>query len=468
VIWITENARAVRDEFEKLIYYEGTVEDITELKNHSQLIEYQATHDVLTGLPNRALLKDRLHQAIGNADRSGSRLAVVFIDLDRFKDVNDTLGHQAGDSLLIAVSKRLHSCMRDSDTISRPGGDEFVLILSNLQNPDALNLTLERILAVTAQPYSIDQREFTVTSSIGISIYPDDGKDSEMLLRHADNAMYKAKAAGKNNFQFFTKDFNATLIERLNLGYHLRNANLDEEFILHYQPKYSATTLQITGIEALVRWESIHFGLVSPAKFIPIAEEIGLINQIGEWVIKNACRQCLATFRNTGLMLPVAVNVSPKQFYSGQLVRIIESALSETGLDPAFLEIEITEGLFIHEPINFIEVLKNLKAIGIKLSIDDFGTGYSSMGYLKHFPIDKLKIDQSFVIGLQEDPANQAILKAIVALGHNLGLEVIAEGVETEMEREFLVSIGYDELQGFLFSKPMKASELESYIHSQT
>lgn len=466
IIWITENARAVKNDSGNLIYYEGTVEDITELKNRNQLIEYQATHDILTGLPNRALLKDRLQQSISNADRTRNQLAVVFVDLDRFKDVNDTMGHQAGDQLLIAMSKRLQGCVRDSDTISRPGGDEFVLILSNLQSPEALNQTLERILTATAQPYTINQRELTVTSSLGISIYPDDGRDSETLLRHADNAMYKAKAAGKNNFQFFTKDFNAMLIERLNLGYHMRNAVMEDEFVLHYQPKYSAATAEIIGMEALVRWESIHFGLVSPSKFIPIAEEIGLINKIGSWVINTACRQCLAIYACTGRMLPVAVNVSPKQFYGGQLVRLIESALSETGLDPSYLEVEITEGLFIHEPANFIEVLKDLKAIGVKLAIDDFGTGYSSMSYLKHFPIDTLKIDQSFVFGLEQDPANQAILKAIVSLGHNLGLKVIAEGVETDMEREFLVSIGCDELQGFLFSKPMAVPDLEAYIHS--
>lgn len=466
-IWISENARAVHDQSGKLLYYEGTVVDITERKNYNHLIEYQATHDDLTGLPNRVLLKDRLYQAISNAGRSNSQLAVVFIDLDQFKDVNDSMGHHAGDQFLITMAERLQSCVRDSDTVARPGGDEFVLLLSNLHSLEGLSQVLQRILTTTALPCSIEQREFIVTCSLGISMYPDDGKDSETLLKNADTAMFKAKRAGKNNFQFFTKEFNDVLLERLELVYRMRNALKHNEFILHYQPKLSFSTQQLTGMEALIRWNSPHHGLISPAKFIPIAEESSLIEHIGAWVMQVACEQSMELARSTDRMLPVSVNVSPRQFYHSPLVNMVESVLTKTGLDPACLEIEITESTLVEETSKFIGILKNLKALGIKLAIDDFGTGYSSMGYLKHFPIDNLKIDQSFVRGLEQDLANQAILKAIVMLGHNLGLNVIAEGVETILQRDFLVSIGCDEMQGFLFSKPLTMADLTSHIRSR-
>lgn len=466
IIWISENARAVRDLAGNLLYYEGTVEDITERKNYSDLIEYRATHDDLTGLPNRTLLKDRLQQAISNADRSKSQLAVVFVDLDQFKDVNDSMGHHAGDLLLVAMAERLKSCVRESDTVARPSGDEFVLLLSNLSGIEALSQTLQRILTATAEPCSIEQREFIVTCSLGISMFPNDGSDSETLLKNADTAMYKAKQSGKNNFQFFTPELNAVLVERLELEYQLRHALAHDEFALHYQPKVSFSSQKLTGMEALIRWYNPHHGLISPAKFIPLAEESSLIEHIGAWVMQKACEQCVALSKSTGLMLPVSVNVAPRQFYHKNLVRMVESILTSTGLDPSCLEIEITEGTLVEEPSNFIGILKNLKALGIKLAIDDFGTGYSSMGYLKHFPIDNLKIDQSFVRGLEADPANQAILKAIVILGHNLGLNVIAEGVETESQRDFLISIGCDEMQGFLFSKPLPRQQLTEFIQS--
>lgn len=464
VIWISENARAVRGEDGKLLYYEGTVEDITERKNYSELIEYQATHDDLCGLPNRVLLKDRLHQAISHAERTNTQVAVVFVDLDHFKNVNDSMGHHVGDKLLICMANRLSSCVRECDTVARPGGDEFVLVLSDMHGLDSLGQTLQRILTTTADPCLIDDREFVVTCSLGISLFPEDGHDSETLLRNADTAMYKAKQAGKNNFQFFTPELNAALIERLEVEYNIRQALSQDEFVLHYQPKASFTSGELSGFEALIRWNSPVKGLIAPTTFIPIAEESGLIESIGSWVMQTACRHAVDFYRISGKWLPVSINVSPRQFYQRKLVSEIEAVLAKTGLPPQCLEIEITEGTLIEQTSSFVDILKNLKSLGVKVAIDDFGTGYSSMSYLKHFPIDNLKIDKSFVWELEQDSANQAILKAIVALGHNLGLNVIAEGVETESQRDFLMSIGCDEMQGYLYSKPLPLDAIERLI----
>lgn len=464
VIWISENARAVRGEDGKLLYYEGTVEDITERKNYSELIEYQATHDDLCGLPNRVLLKDRLHQAISHAERTNTQVAVVFVDLDHFKNVNDSMGHHVGDKLLISMANRLSSCVRECDTVARPGGDEFVLVLSDMHGLDSLGQTLQRILTTTADPCLIDDREFVVTCSLGISLFPEDGHDSETLLRNADTAMYKAKQAGKNNFQFFTPELNAALIERLEVEYNIRQALSQDEFVLYYQPKASFTSGELSGFEALIRWNSPVKGLIAPTTFIPIAEESGLIESIGSWVMQTACRHAVDFYRISGKWLPVSINVSPRQFYQRKLVSEIEAVLAKTGLPPQCLEIEITEGTLIEQTSSFVDILKNLKSLGVKVAIDDFGTGYSSMSYLKHFPIDNLKIDKSFVWELEQDSANQAILKAIVALGHNLGLNVIAEGVETESQRDFLMSIGCDEMQGYLYSRPLPLDAIERLI----
>ncbi len=466
IIWISENARAVRDQAGKLLYYEGTVEDITERKQNSALIEYQATHDDLTGLPNRALLKDRLHQAIHHATRTNSQLAVVFVDLDQFKDINDSMGHHVGDQLLMIIADRLSQCTRESDTVARPGGDEFVLLISNLHGVDGLSHSLQRILETVAQPCNIDPREFIVTCSIGISLFPDDGNDIDTLLKHADNAMYKAKQAGKNNFQFYTKELNDLLMERLELEYHLRLAIRNQEFELYYQPKQCLHSGRLTGIEALIRWKSPTHGLVSPARFIPIAEESILIEHIGEWVLNEACRQSVLIREQTGISLPVSVNISPRQFYNPQLPELIEQVLMAYQIEPHLLELEITEGTLISQPLKFSTVLDKLKALGLRLSIDDFGTGYSSMGYLKSFPVDHLKIDQSFVRNLEMDTADQAILRAIVALGKNLGLKVIAEGVETTSQRNFLAAIGCDEMQGYLLSRPIPYDTLIEFINA--
>ena len=455
VIWISENAREVRDAGGTLIFYEGTVEDITERKNHDQEIEYQATHDALTGLPNRTLLSDRLQQYIGIADRYDSKVAVAFIDLDQFKIINDSMGHHAGDALLKIMASRLSGCVRESDTVVRLGGDEFVLLLTGLNKIEDISESMQRVMTSVAEPCDIEGRELVVSCSIGISIYPDDGSDTTELLKYADSAMYKAKQSGRNDFHFYTEELNQRLMERLDMEYRLRHALSYGEFLLHYQPKLSFTTGKICGAEALIRWQPPGEKMISPASFIPIAEETGLIEEIGKWVLHEACHQAVQLNRGLDMKLPVAVNVSPRQFRQTGLVASVREALEESRLDPACLELEITESSLVHDTRSFIKTLHELKALGVKLAIDDFGTGYSSMAYLKDFPVDRLKIDQVFVSHLEEEPSNIAILKAIIALGHSLEMKVIAEGVETAYQKAFLHGIGCDELQGYHFSKPV-------------
>ena len=464
IIWISENARAVYDEMSTFLYFEGTVEDITDRISYSQKIEYQASHDDLTGLPNRVLLKDRLQQAILSAQQTNNKLAVVYLDLDQFKDVNDSMGHIAGDQLLINMSGRLADCLKTTDTVARSGGDEFVIILPNITDMHSLSVTLDNLLEAASKPFEIQQREFIVTCSLGLSFYPNDGEDCDTLLKNADAAMYEAKKAGKNNYQFFTKTLNANLLGRLELEYTLRQALKLDEFVLHFQPKTHMHSQKLTGAEALIRWNSPTRGLVSPEEFIPIAEESQLIEQIGKWVIRNACMQTVLLTKQTGITFPISVNVSTRQFYHRKFIESIAETLAETGLAPHLLEIEITEGVLVEHTNQFIGILKNLKALGVKLAIDDFGTGYSNIGYLKHFPVDNLKIDQSFVRELANDISNQAILKAIVVLGHNLGLNVIAEGVETTEERDFLALVGCDEMQGYLYSRPLPLEEFSAFL----
>ncbi len=467
IIWISENAREVRDAQGELIFYEGTVEDITERKNYEQQIEYQATHDALTGLPNRTLLSDRLQQYFGIADRYGSKVAVAFIDLDQFKIINDSMGHHAGDQLLKTMAARLSDCVRESDTVVRLGGDEFVLLLTGLNKIEDISESMQRVMAAVAVPCHIEERDFIISCSIGISIYPDDGRDTTTLLKFADSAMYKSKHSGRNNFQFYTEELNQLLMERVEMEYRMRQALKNDEFLLHYQPKLDFSSGRICGAEALIRWQPPGQRMISPASFIPIAEETGLIEDIGRWVLHAACRQAVRLKAHYGVALPVAVNVSPRQFRQSGFVQSVRDVLAETSLDPACLELEITESSLVHDTGSFIKTLHELKALGVKLAIDDFGTGYSSMAYLKDFHVDRLKIDQVFVSHLETEPSNIAILKAIVALGHSLGMKVIAEGVETAYQQAFLHGIGCDELQGYLFSKPLPIAAFELLITDQ-
>jgi diguanylate cyclase (GGDEF)-like protein/PAS domain S-box-containing protein len=467
IIWISENAREVRDAQGKLMFYEGTVEDITERRNYQQQIEYQATHDALTGLPNRTLLSDRLQQYIGIADRYDSKVAIAFIDLDQFKIINDSMGHHAGDELLKTMADRLSGCVRESDTVVRLGGDEFVLLLTGLNKIEDISESMQRVMVAVANPCHIEERDFIVSCSIGISIYPDDGRDTSTLLKFADSAMYKSKQSGRNTFQFYTEELNKLLMERVDMEYRMRLALKNEEFLLHYQPKLDFATGKICGAEALIRWQPPGQSMISPASFIPIAEETGLIEDIGRWVLRAACRQAVKLKELYGIALPIAVNVSPRQFRQSGLVQSVREVLAETSLDPSCLELEITESSLVHDTGSFIKTLHELKSLGVKLAIDDFGTGYSSMAYLKDFPVDRLKIDQVFVSHLETEPSNIAILKAIIALGHSLGMKVIAEGVETAYQQAFLHGIGCDELQGYFFSKPLPTENFELLMTNQ-
>jgi diguanylate cyclase (GGDEF)-like protein/PAS domain S-box-containing protein len=466
-IWISENARAVTDEAGNLLYYEGTVEDITSRKSYEVQLEYQATHDTLTGLPNRCMLNDRLLQCINFATRYKNKMAVAFLDLDQFKLINDSMGHEVGDQLLLIMSQRLSACVREVDTVVRIGGDEFVILISNIDSIHDIMSSMKRILESVSEPCEIHGLNYLVTCSIGISLYPDDGADPTVLLKNADSAMYEAKKAGRNNYQVYTQALNEALAERVMLEYKLRQALENEEFILHYQPKVDFSTGLICGAEALIRWQPQGEAIIEPMRFIEIAEETGLIEKIGEWVLLNACKKAKLLKDKTGTSIPIAVNVSARQFKQARLPHIVKNILAETGLPAECLELEITESTLIDDAPKFIDTLHALKTLGVKLAIDDFGTGYSNLAYLKDFPIDRLKIDKAFVMNLENDPTNLAILKAVVVLGHSLDKKVVAEGVETQYQHDFLKSIVCDEMQGHFFSRPLPEHEFETLIFKQ-
>jgi diguanylate cyclase (GGDEF)-like protein len=427
-----------------------------ERKRYQVQLEHQANYDALTGLPNRNLLHDRLRQAV-YAQRSPRAMAVVFIDLDHFKFVNDSLGHGTGDKLLRGMADRLRGVLREGDTVARLGGDEFVVILNDQGGEEVIFRAMQRIMLEVSQPMMIDGKELYVTCSAGISLHPQDGADVDTLLKNADAAMYRAKDGGRNNFQFFTSEMNERINERLSLENALRRALERKEFLLHYQQKIDLRTGAIAGAEALVRWSHPELGVLRPERFIPLAEETGLIVQIGEWVIREACRQTRA-WLDQGLKPGlVSVNLSARQFRQDGLVRAVSRILEETGIDSRHLEIELTESMVMHNVNTAIATLHGLKSLGIALSVDDFGTGYSSLAYLKDLPIDTLKIDRSFVrdIGYGEGADEGVIAQAIISLGHALHLKVIAEGVETERQLGFLRRHGCDEVQGFFYGEPV-------------
>ncbi|MDE2220358.1 MAG: EAL domain-containing protein [Gammaproteobacteria bacterium] len=466
VIWVSENAHLRRNVADGSIYYQGTLEDITDRRVYQAQIERQANYDALTGLANRTLLNGRLHQAISRAAGSASEIAVVFIDLDQFKFINDTYGHALGDGLLQSMADRLRSCVRDSDTVARQGGDEFVLLLQGYR-PDDLAGVVQRLHASIALPWRSGRREFHVTSSIGVAVYPTDGDRADVLLRNADAAMYKAKENGRNAVQFFTAELNHALVERLDVEHRLRGALARNQFLLHYQPRINMATGRIAGAEALLRWRVPQRGLVSPARFISVAEDTGLIVPIGRWVLHSACMQA-CDWQAAGLPpIVVSVNVSPRQFREGNIVATIAEALRISGLDARYLQIELTEGLAMHGAEKYVEMLGQIKALGVQIAVDDFGTGYSSLSYLKRFPVDQLKVDRSFVVDLATDPDDAVIVQAIIALGHKLNLQVVAEGVETAEQLEFLRQAGCDEMQGYLFGMPMIASDFAALLTSQ-
>jgi diguanylate cyclase (GGDEF)-like protein/PAS domain S-box-containing protein len=433
--------------------------DVSERKAAEELISYQAYHDTLTGLPNRLLFRDRLSQALAHAHRTGRTLGVVFLDLDHFKRINDTLGHSAGDRLLEGVARRLAACLREGDTVARVGGDEFTLLLEPLAQPEDAAKVAEKLLQALATPFELDGHRLHVQASIGISLYPDDGQDTETLLKNADNAMYRAKEAGRSNYQLFTRAMTVRAQERLNLEGALRQALERGEFELRYQPFVELKRRRVVGAEALLRWRVAGRGLVPPAEFIPVAEESGLIVPIGEWVLREACATLARLTRVAG-GLRIAVNLSPRQFQRQDLVRSVDRALAESGADPRLLELEITESLAMQNVAATVEVLSALRERGIRAAVDDFGTGHSSLSYLKRLPIDTVKIDRSFVAGVPGDPDDAAIVSAVVRMAHSLKLRVVAEGVENGRQLRFLARHGCEEVQGFLLGEAVPAAEL--------
>jgi diguanylate cyclase (GGDEF)-like protein/PAS domain S-box-containing protein len=467
VRWFCVNGEPVFDELGVFRGYRGTGTDITARKLSEQRIHHVAQHDVLTGLPNRSLLQDRLGQAIAYSMRSLHPVWVMLIDLDRFKFVNDSMGHKAGDVLLMTVAARLRSALRDTDTVARLSGDEFVVILTEHVDQKLSVDIVQRLMDSVAQPVMLGSKEFFVTCSIGVAVYPTDGAPPDSLIEHADIAMYRAKKLGRNNFQFYTPAMNEDAMERVRIEGALRNALERDEFVLHYQPQVDLASGEIVGMEALLRWQHPEMGMVAPSRFIGVAEETGLIVQIGAWVMRAACQQN-QTWQDEGLgKLRVAVNLSARQFGAANLIADIRRVLAETGLAPACLEIELTESLFMSDVTLAVELLHGMKALGVNLSIDDFGTGYSSLSYLSRFPIDVLKIDRSFVAEITRDSNDAAIVASIIALAHNLKLAVIAEGVETEEQLDYLRRHGCDEMQGYYFSRPLPAHEFEQLVRQQ-
>ncbi len=447
--------------------FASLVQDVTERLNTERTIHYMAHHDALTGLPNRRLMQDRLNQAIMAARRKQRHVAVLFLDLDRFKVVNDTLGHDTGDFILKDVARRLVSCVREGDTVSREGGDEFVMILPELERPESARVVADKIMKELSRPIEIGGHEIHITPSIGIIHYPNDATDVHQLLKQADNAMYQAKDAGRNTVRFFTNDLNFLLSKRLEIESRLRKAIDNEEFFLTYQPQVELDTGRISGMEALIRWNDPQKGEIFPKDFIFIAEELGLIVPIGEWVFRTACRQ-LRHWQDEGLpSITISINISPRQFMSRRLVPTLLQIVRETGADPRLIELEITETMIMRNIEQSIETLDQLKTIGMRVAVDDFGVGYSSLGQLKRLPASSMKIDRSFIMNVADDQQSGSITEAIIAMAKRLKLRCIAEGVETRQQLDFLRANHCEAFQGFLFSKPVTALEATAMLKAQ-
>lgn len=455
---------AIVDANEKPSQYAAIVSDITERKQDEERILRQANFDNLTGLPNRALFVDRLGQSLLTMSRAQHKLGLMFIDLDGFKLVNDTLGHHKGDDLLREAAVRISSCTRDGDTVARLGGDEFTVIMPNLHDAKDAPLVAQRILDALAKPFDLDGTESFVSGSIGITIFPDDASDANNLLKNADAAMYRAKDLGKANYQFFTSDLNEQVAERLTIKNGLVKALERDEFKVFYQPKVTLSTGQIDSVEALMRWDNPGLGMVSPARFIPVLEETGMVVEVGEWAIREACKQH-RTWIEAGLPpIRIAVNLSARQLREISFVSVLQQVLHETGVGPEGIEIEITESMIMSDTDSAIASLTELHGLGIRVAMDDFGTGYSSLSYLRQFPIDTIKIDGSFVADIAASVDGAEIVRTIISMGQTLNKTIVAEGVETEEQLQLLRNFKCDQVQGYLFSRPVPGNELTEFI----
>lgn len=473
--WVLDNGRGISlnieatgslHQVENRTVVQCNLRDITDRKEAEARIRYMALHDALTGLPNRTLFEDRIDNAVAHARREDTRVGVLMLDLDRFKHINDSLGHHIGDQLLEQFAMRLRTCLRESDTAARLGGDEFAVCLPDLTSVQAAELLAQRILAVIEVPFQIEQHELNVGSSIGIACYPQDGTDHDTLLRAADTAMYDAKANGRGIYRFFTPELNEAAQLRHMLVNEVRHAHRRGEFVLHYQPQLSLTSHSISGVEALLRWHHPKHGIISPGLFIPLLEEMGMMPEVGEWVLRTACRQNVEWQADGLPLLRIAVNLSAQQFYRGEIVETVRGALAESGLDPQWLELELTESLTLDESEDNLKIMGQLKDLGVSLTLDDFGTGWSSLSYLRRFPLDRIKIDRSFMRDVTTHENAAAVVHSILNLAQSLGLSCVAEGVETHDQLRYLEEQLCTEIQGFLFSHPLPAEEMPTLLRA--
>ena len=463
-IWTNSHIMLQRSSDGTPLYYIVQIADITDLKQGQQRMEQMAFYDTLTNLANRRLFHDRLTQAIEHAIRTNRAAALLYLDLDNFKRVNDTLGHEIGDSLLREVAGRLKQCVRKEDTVARPGGDEFTILLNEITTPSDAGMVAEKILNHLREPITISGHPLVVTTSIGITLLPGDGADPNVLTKNADLAMYKAKERGRNNYQFYSEDLNTNAVARLRTEYETRQALENKEFRLFYQPKVSLKTMQIVGVECLIRWDHPERGMLGPDQFIEVAEETGSIIDIGTWVIDEAFAAAQEINRTSESPLHIAINISPRQFRDPNLTTTIRRCIRETDMNPEHIELEITETMLMQDAAAAEETVRNLSDLGVRLAIDDFGTGYSSLSILKRFPINTVKVDKSFVMDIPDNPDDVAITRAVIAMAHELKMEVVAEGVETREQLQFLADLDCEYAQGYLFSRPVPFAEIQKLV----